>query len=59
MEIEYITSYFNHFVTYKLYYAENMIFAWRIPWTEEPGRPQPIEMQRIRYNWCNLTHTEV
>ena len=26
-------------------------FAWRIPWTEEPGRLQFMGLQRIRYNW--------
>ena len=58
MEIEYITSYFNHFVAYKLYYAElhNIIFAWRIPWTEEPGRLQSIEMKRIRHDLQLSTH---
>ena len=24
------------------------ILAWRIPWTEEPGRLQPVESQRVR-----------
>ena len=27
------------------------ILAWRIPWTEEPGRPQSIESQRVRHEW--------
>ena len=26
------------------------ILAWRIPWTEEPVRLQPMELQRVRYN---------
>ena len=26
------------------------ILAWRIPWTEEPGRLQSIGSQRVRYN---------
>ena len=26
--------------------------AWKIPWTEEPGRLQPMESQRIEYNWA-------
>jgi len=25
--------------------------AWRILWTEEPGRLQPIRLQRVRHNW--------
>ena len=27
------------------------IFAWRIPWTEEPGRLQSMGLQRVRHNW--------
>ena len=26
------------------------ILAWRIPWTEEPGRLQSIESHRVRHN---------
>jgi len=26
------------------------ILAWKIPWTEEPGRLQPIGSQRVRHN---------
>ena len=26
------------------------ILAWRIPWTEEPGRLQPMELPRVRHN---------
>ena len=26
------------------------ILAWRIPWTEEPGRLQSIESERVRHN---------
>ena len=25
-------------------------FAWRIPWTEEPGGSQPIVFQRVGHN---------
>ena len=35
------------------------ILAWRIPWTEEPGGLQPIESQRIRYNWSDLACTHI
>jgi len=32
--------------------------CWRIPWTEEPGRLQPIELQRVRHDWSDLAeHT--
>jgi len=26
------------------------IFAWRIPWIEEPGRLQSMESQRVRHD---------
>ena len=26
------------------------VLAWRIPWTEEPGGLQSIELQRIRHD---------
>ena len=26
------------------------ILAWRIPWTEEPGRLPPMELQRVGHN---------
>ena len=33
------------------------ILAWRIPWTEEPGRLQSMESQRVGHNWAtSLTH---
>ena len=28
-----------------------VILAWRIPWTEEPGRLQSLGLQRVRHNW--------
>ena len=26
------------------------ILAWKIPWTEEPGRPQSMESQRVGHD---------
>ena len=37
--------------------AHSSIFAWRIPWTEEPGRIQSMGSQRIRHDWTNNTFT--
>ena len=31
--------------------------AWRIPWTEEPGRVQPRGSQRVIHDWRDLAHT--
>ena len=35
----------------------NIILAWRIPWTEEPGRLQSMGLQRIRHDWLSNTFT--
>ena len=29
------------------------ILAWRIPWTEEPGGLQSMELQRVRHDWSH------
>ena len=31
--------------------------AWRIPWTEEPGRLQSVGLQKVRCNWVTNTST--
>ena len=31
--------------------------SWRIPWTEEPGRLQPMGSQRVPHGWDTNTHT--
>ena len=31
------------------------ILAWRIPWTEEPGGVQSMELQRVGHNWVTNT----
>ena len=28
--------------------------AWKMPWTEEPGRLQPMGLPRVRHNWSDL-----
>ena len=34
------------------------ILAWKIPWTEEPGRLQSIGLQRAEHDWaCTRSHT--
>ena len=30
--------------------TQSSIFAWRIPWTEEPGRLQSMESQRVEHD---------
>ena len=35
------------------------ILAWKLPWTEEPGRLQSIASQRVRHDWTRLAHTHI
>ena len=37
--------------------THSSIFAWRIPWTEEPGRLWSIGSQRVGLDWSDLAHT--
>ena len=30
------------------------IFAWRIPWAEDPRRLQPIGLHRVVHDWSDL-----
>ena len=30
--------------------THSSIFAWRIPWTEEPDRLQPVGLKRVRHD---------
>ena len=39
--------------------THSSILAWRIPWTEEPGRLQSTGLQRVRHDWSDLAHTQV
>ena len=34
--------------------THSSILAWKIPWTEEPGRLQFMGSQRIGHDWSNL-----
>ena len=37
--------------------THSSVLAWRIPWTEEPGRLQSMGSHRVRNNWSDLAHT--
>ena len=34
--------------------THSIILAWRMPWTEEPGRLQSIDLHRVGHNRSNL-----
>ena len=34
--------------------THSSILAWRIPWTEKPGRVQSIGLQKVRHNSSDL-----
>ena len=31
--------------------THSSILAWKIPWTEVPGKQQSMGLQRVRYDW--------
>ena len=35
--------------------AHSSTFAWKIPWTEEPGRLQSVGLQRVGHDWKTWT----
>ena len=36
--------------------THSIILAWRVPWTEEPGKLQSMGSQRVRHDWA--THMQ-
>ena len=38
-------------------FTHSSTFAWRIPWTEEPGRLQSMESERVGQDWATNTFT--
>ena len=36
--------------------THSSIHAWRIPWTEKPGRLQSMGLQRLEHDWANNMH---
>ena len=37
--------------------THSSVFAWRLPWTEEPGRLQSVGLPRVRHDWATNTFT--
>ena len=37
--------------------THSSVLAWRIPWTEKPGRLQSMESHRVGHDWSNLACT--
>ena len=36
--------------------THSSILAWKIPWTEEPGRLLSMGSQRVRHDWATSLH---
>ena len=36
--------------------THSSILAWRVPWTEQPGRPQSMGSKRVGHDWVTNTH---
>ena len=37
--------------------THSSILAWRVPWTEEPGKLQSMGLHRVGYDWATNTFT--
>ena len=37
--------------------THSSVLAWRIPWTEQPGRLQSMGSQRLEHDRSDLAHT--
>ena len=35
--------------------TDSSVLAWKIPWTEEPGRLQSMGSRRVRHDWTSLS----
>ena len=51
-------SFLCHFIFPFIFYwrTHSSIFAWRIPWTEEPSGLQSMGWQSVRHDWSDLAH---
>ena len=44
-------------ISWRREWQPNPVFLpWKIPWTEESGRLQPIESHRVGHNWRDWAH---
>ena len=39
--------------------THSSILAWRVPWTEEPGRLESIGLHRVGHDLCILAHMHI
>ena len=39
--------------------THSSILAWEIPWTEEPGGLQSMQLQRVGHDWIGWAHTHI
>ena len=45
---------FHFYALEKEMATHSSVLAWRIPWTEKPGRLQSMASHRVRHDWSNL-----
>ena len=37
--------------------THSSVLAWKVPWTEEPGRPESVGSRRVRHEWSDYART--
>ena len=52
MDIVFFTYGFLRVYAEKAMATHSSVLAWKIPWTEEPGRLQPMGSQRVAHDWA-------
>ena len=46
-----------HIYLQKAMATHSSTLAWEIPWTEEPGGPRSMGLQRVRHDWATSLHS--
>ena len=49
----------THYIYTYIYIYIYSIFAWIIPWTEEPGGLQSMELQRVESDMTEVTEMHI
>ena len=49
---------FGHYLEKEMA-TQSGTLAWKIPWTEKPGRLQLMGSQRVGYDWADMTESDM
>ena len=54
-------THFTHFILSleKEWATHSSVLAWKTPWTEEPGRPWSMRLQRVGHDWSDSAQVPI